>query len=94
MRAEGIPPVLETLKTDGFRRSSRHYGRSDRRRMQQVIETDKDVFLNVFDIYAETEMAPWIGRIRHPPGPDGENDGGCNLRLNGRSLRRCPIRNW
>ena len=51
--------------------------------MQQVIDTDADVFLSVFDIYAETEMAPWIGDIGQPSLVlTGENDGGCSPRLN------------
>ena len=32
--------------------------------MQQVIDTDKEVFLSVFDIYAETEMASWMGKLQ------------------------------
>jgi hypothetical protein len=36
------------------------------RRMQQVIDTDAAVFLSVFDIYAETEMAPWLPEIKQP----------------------------
>ncbi len=51
--------------------------------MQQVIDTDPEVFLSVFDIYAETEMAPWLHEIKHPSLVlTGENDGGCNPRLN------------
>ena len=34
--------------------------------MQQVIDTDPRVFLSVFDIYAETEMAPWLSRDHTP----------------------------
>ncbi len=61
------------------------------RRMRQVIETNKDVFLNVFDIYAETEMAPWLSEIRHPALVlTGENDGGCNPRLNRRIAEALP----
>lgn len=84
MRAKGIPQVLEALKDRWFTPdfSAR---RPDviERRMQQVIDTDADVFLSVFDIYAETEMAPWLHEIRHPCQVlTGENDGGCNPRLN------------
>ncbi len=84
MRSKGIAPVLETLKDRWF--TPEFALRSPeviRRRMQQVIDTDPDVFLSVFDIYAETEMAPWIGTIRQPSLVlTGENDGGCNPRLN------------
>ncbi len=84
MRAKGIPPVLETLKDRWFTPEfSARFPEVIKQRMQQVIDTDKEVFLSVFDIYAETEMAPWIGEIRHPSLIlTGENDGGCNPCLN------------
>jgi pimeloyl-ACP methyl ester carboxylesterase len=84
MRAKGIAPVLETLKDRWFTPEFAA-SRSDviERRMQQVIDTDKDVFLSVFDIYAETEMSPWLHEIQQPCFVlTGENDGGCNPRLN------------
>ena len=41
------------------------------------------VFMNVFHIYAETEMAPWLDQITVPSLVlTGELDGGCNPRLN------------
>ena len=37
----------------------------------------------MFDIYAESEMSPWIGKIAQPtPVLTGEEDGRCNPRLN------------
>ncbi len=84
MRAKGIPQVLETLKDRWFTPEFAER-RPDviERRMKQVIETDPEVFLSVFDIYAETEMAPWLHEIRQPCLVlTGENDGGCNPRLN------------
>ena len=48
------------------------------RRLNQVIDTDKDVFINVFKIYAETEMISWLKEIKKPClFMTGENDGGC-----------------
>ena len=48
------------------------------RRLKQVIDTDKDVFINVFKIYAETEMISWLKDIKKPCLlMTGENDGGC-----------------
>ena len=48
------------------------------RRLKQVIDTDKDVFINVFKIYAETEMISWLKDIKKPSlFMTGENDGGC-----------------
>ena len=52
-------------------------------RLKQVIDTDPKFFLNVFRIYAETEMLPWLNKISAPSLIlTGENDGGCNPRLN------------
>jgi len=52
-------------------------------RIKQVTDTDPDIFLNVFHIYAETEMSPWLHQVVHPSLVlTGENDGGCNPRLN------------
>ncbi len=84
MEDRGIPNVLETLTdrwfTDGF---IRDHGDVVRRRLDQVISTDPDVFLNVFRIYATTEMAPWLHHVTAPSLVlTGENDGGCNPRLN------------
>jgi pimeloyl-ACP methyl ester carboxylesterase len=92
MREKGIAPVLQTLKdrwfTPGF--ATR---RPDviERRLQQVIDCDPDVFLSVFDIYAETEMAPWLGEVKAPSLVlTGENDGGCPPRLNERIAEALP----
>lgn len=84
MRAKGIPQVLETLKDRWFTPEfSERRPDVISRRMQQVIDTDPDVFLSVFDIYAETEMSPWLHEVNHPSLVlTGENDGGCNPRLN------------
>jgi 3-oxoadipate enol-lactonase len=92
MRAKGIPPVLATLNERWF--TPEFAARSPEvieRRMQQVIDTDSGVFLSVFDIYAETEMAPWLAEIRHPSLVlTGENDGGCNPRLNAQIAASMP----
>jgi 3-oxoadipate enol-lactonase len=84
MEREGIGNVLETLVdrwyTDDFARNNPDVVEA---RLKQVIGTNPDVFLNVFHIYAETEMAPWLHEV---PTPSlvltGELDGGCNPRLN------------
>lgn len=84
MREKGIGPVLDTLTarwfTDAFCAA-----RPDviEWRKRQVMETDAQVFLNVFDIYAETEMAPWLHQVKAPCQIiTGALDGGCNPRLN------------
>ena len=41
------------------------------------------MFLNVFRIYAGTEMSPWLHEVTAPSLVlTGEMDGGCNPRLN------------
>ena len=84
MEEKGIPQVLETLTdrwfTDAFIAA---HPDTVRNRLKQVVETDPEVFLNVFRIYAGTEMAPWLDRVTAPSLVlTGENDGGCNPRLN------------
>jgi 3-oxoadipate enol-lactonase len=84
MREKGIAPVLETLKERWFTPEfAARCPEVIERRMQQVIETDPNVFLSVFDIYAQTEMSPWLEDIAAPCLVlTGENDGGCNPRIN------------
>lgn len=84
MQEKGIAQVLETLTarwfTDEF--IARHPDLVERR-LKQVIDTDPDIFMNVFRIYAGTEMAPWLHEVTAPSLVlTGENDGGCNPRLN------------
>ena len=84
MKEKGISEALNTLierwYTDEFIAN-----RPDaiRTRLQQVIDTPPEVFLSVFDIYAETEMAPWLPEVKAPClVMTGELDGGCPPRLN------------
>lgn len=84
MEEKGIGPVLDTLVarwyTDDFiaRRPD-----AIEARKRQVLDTPADVFLSVFRIYAETEMAPWLHEVSCPALVlTGEEDGGCNPRLN------------
>lgn len=84
MEDKGIAKVLDTLVdrwfTDGFIAAN---GDLVERRLKQVVDTDPEVFLNVFRIYAGTEMMPWLGEVSVPSLVlTGENDGGCNPRLN------------
>ena len=92
MEARGIPQVLETLTdrwfTDEFIAKNPEV---IERRMKQVIGTDPEIFLNVFRIYAGTEMMPWLHEIEaHALVLTGENDGGCNPRLNEGIARAMP----
>ncbi len=84
MEKRGVPDVLETLTdrwyTDEFIEQNPEVVR---RRLDQVIACDPEVFLNVFRIYAAVEMAPWIHEVTAPSLVlTGENDGGCSPRLN------------
>ncbi|MEM7440721.1 MAG: alpha/beta hydrolase [Pseudomonadota bacterium] len=84
MEDKGVEQVLQTLidrwYTDRF--IAEHPDLVDRR-LKQVIGTPADVFLNVFRIYAGTEMSPWLHEVEAPSLVlTGENDGGCNPRLN------------
>jgi pimeloyl-ACP methyl ester carboxylesterase len=84
MEEKGIPQVLETLTarwfTDEFISANPDLVQ---RRLKQVVDTDPDVFMNVFRIYAGVEMGPWLHEVTAPSLVlTGENDGGCNPRLN------------
>ena len=84
MREKGVADSLDVLVarwfTDGFGESTPE---AVTRRRQQVLDTPEEVFLSVFDIYATTEMAPWLGEVTAPSLVlTGEQDGGCPPRLN------------
>jgi 3-oxoadipate enol-lactonase len=84
MEEKGIAQVLETLTarwfTDEFITANPDLVE---RRLKQVVDTNPDVFMNVFRIYAGVEMGPWLHEVHAPSLVlTGENDGGCNPRLN------------
>ena len=84
LRSNGIEDTLSTL-VDRWFTEAFCAARPDavRRRLQQVLDTPERVFLSVFDIYAGTEMGPWLHEIACPCLVlTGEFDGGCNPRLN------------
>ncbi|MEW6633771.1 MAG: alpha/beta hydrolase [Pseudomonadota bacterium] len=92
MRERGIGNVLDTLTarwfTDEF--ASRRPDVIEWRK-RQVMDTPAEVFLNVFDIYAETEMSPWLHEVVAPCLVlTGEFDGGCNPRLNRQIAEALP----
>ena len=60
-------------------------------RIKQVIDTPEEVFLSVFQIYAQTEMKPWLHEITHPCLVlTGALDGGCSPRLNAVMTEELP----
>ena len=86
MEENGIDKSLQKLTnrwfTDEF---IQNYPDLVKKRLDQVIETDPEVFLNVFKIYAKTEMFPWLKNISKPCLlMTGENDGGCTPKHNGK----------
>jgi pimeloyl-ACP methyl ester carboxylesterase len=92
MEEKGIPKILDTLTqrwfTDGF--AAAHPEVIEARKAQ-VVATDPGVFLNVFRIYAETEMAPWLHEVTAPSLVlTGELDGGCSPRLNKQIAEALP----
>ncbi|UXX81513.1 alpha/beta fold hydrolase [Roseovarius pelagicus] len=92
MREKGIEQVLRTLAgrwfTDAFAEA---HPDVIEWRAQQVLATPADIFLNVFDIYADTEMAPWLHEVDVPAQVlTGELDGGCNPRLNKQIAEALP----
>ena len=84
MEEKGIPNILPALTNRWF--TDEYIAQNQTiidQRLQQVIDCDPDVFLNVFRIYAGTEMMPWLPEIAAPSLVlTGEFDGGCNPRLN------------
>ncbi len=92
MEEKGIPQVLGTLidrwYTDEF--VTEHRDIVDRR-LAQVVGTDPEIFLNVFRIYAGTEMSPWLHEVTaRSLVLTGEFDGGCNPRLNEQIVAAMP----
>ena len=84
MREKGVSPLLKTLInrwfTDEF---IANYPDIVEARIKQVVETPEEVFLSVFDIYAATEMLPWLPQLDCPClVMTGEFDAGCSPVLN------------
>ena len=84
MEKNGIEKTLNTLTnrwfTDEFIKNKPDLVE---RRLKQVVDTDPEVFLNVFKIYANTEMFPWLKNISKPCLLlTGENDAGCSPKHN------------
>ena len=84
MEKNGIEKTLNTLTnrwfTDEFIKNKPDLVE---RRLKQVADTDPEVFLNVFKIYANTEMFPWLKNISKPCLLlTGENDLGCSPKHN------------
>ena len=92
MEESGIPQVLNALSNRWFtERFQAEHPERIAARSKQVTETDPKVFLNVFHIYAETEMGPWLHEVTAPSLVlTGELDQGCNPRLNRQIAEALP----
>ena len=84
MENNGIEKTLQTLTTRWFTDEFINTNTDlVKRRLKQVVDTDPEVFLNVFKIYAKTEMLLWLKNISKPCLLlTGENDGGCSPKHN------------
>jgi len=92
MESSGIEHTLQKLTsrwfTDDFIKSNPELVNN---RLKQVIDTDPEVFLNVFKIYANTEMISWLKNISSPCFlMTGENDGGCSPVHNKKMANEIP----
>lgn len=84
MRDQGIDQVLPTLCARWFTPAFAEANPDAiDRRIAQVLDTPAEQFLCVFDIYGETEMAPWLSEVTAPCLVlTGEHDPGCSPRHN------------
>ena len=80
MENEAIEHTLQKLSTRWF--TDKFISKNPdlvKNRLKQVIDTDPEVFLNVFKIYANTEMISWLKNLSVPCLlMTGENDTGCS----------------
>ena len=80
MENDGIEHALQKLTTRWF--TDKFISKNPdlvKNRLKQVIDTDPEVFLNVFKIYANTEMISWLKNLSVPCLlMTGENDTGCS----------------
>lgn len=84
IRKEGVEKLVDGFVsrwfTEDFLKDSPEIVQA---RKQQVLGTDPAVFADVFRLYAETEMSPWIHEVSVPGLVlTGENDVNCSPRLN------------
>ena len=92
MQTEGVEAVvgalIERWFTDAFIAAAPEVIEA---RIKQITDTPEDVFLSVFQLYATTEMAPWLHEVACPCLVlTGALDGGCPPRLNAAIARALP----
>lgn len=84
LREKGVGDVVDVMTQRWFTEEFAATNPSIiERRKQQVLDTPEHIFINVFEIYARTEMSPWLHEVKAPTLVlTGEFDGGCNPVLN------------
>ena len=84
IKEEGLDNVLPSLISRWFTKDFTQNNKNIiAKRFKQVQDTPLNTFLNVFQIYALTEMSPWLHEITVPClVMTGENDLGCNPEIN------------
>lgn len=92
IRAQGVDKLVDGFVsrwfTEGFLRD--HPERVHARK-KQVLATDPAVFADAFQLYAETEMSPWLHAVRAPALVlTGEHDVNCSPRLNEQMAAALP----
>jgi 3-oxoadipate enol-lactonase len=92
IRAQGVEKLVDGFVsrwfTEGFLRD--HPEKVEARK-KQVLATDPAVFVDVFRLYAETEMASWLGQVSAPALVlTGEHDVNCSPRLNKQMAAALP----
>jgi pimeloyl-ACP methyl ester carboxylesterase len=84
LRAQGIVSLIDGFVGRWFTEPFlRDHADLVEGRKRQVLATDPELFANVFQLYAETEMGPWLHEIAAPALVlTGEHDLTCSPRLN------------
>ncbi len=92
IRAQGVDKLVDGFVSRWFTEDFlRDHPEIVEGRKKQVLATDPTVFADVFQLYAETEMAPWLGEIRTPALVlTGEHDVNCSPRLNQQMAAALP----
>ncbi len=84
IRAQGATDLVDSFAARWFTEEfARAQPDAIEIRKSQVLATNPKVFAEVFTLYSETEMAPWLHEVTAPTLVlTGENDVTCNPRLN------------
>lgn len=84
IREQGTAKLVDSFVSRWFSEEFlREHPEAVELRKQQVLATDPKVFAEVFTLYSETEMSPWLHEITVPALIlTGENDLTCNPRVN------------